>query len=90
MLELLEMLCGLQNFLDVQHFGLGCLSWELKSSCQASVLVMPGLRFGPESEFNHNHLETISSNQNGEHIDQNLSDILGWQNAPWLRHGFVP
>lgn len=61
--------------------GLGA-SRELKSSCQASVLVMPGFRSGPGSEFNHNHLEAISSNQNnGEHIDQNLSDILGWHHG---------
>jgi len=88
MLELLEALCGLQNFLHFQHFGLGFPCLELKNSYQASVLVMPGFRSGPGSEFTHNHLETISSN--GEHIIKNLSDVLGWQNAPWLWHRFVP
>lgn len=41
--------------------------------------------------FTHNHLEPISSNENyEEHIVQNLSDVLGWQNTPWLRQRFVP
>lgn len=82
MSELLEVLCELYSFLELQcfglefqHFGTPCL--VLEKSYQTSVLVMSGFRSGPGSEFTHNHLEPISSNENnGGQIAQIFSMSL--------------